>query len=279
MTVLVTGARGNIGRRLVARLAEEGHPVCASAREAASLDAPDGVETVELDITAPDPSALRGVRTVFLYPVFAPVDDFLEAAGKEGVEHIVLLSSPASYEAIEHAGPIGRAHQAVEASLRESGLSHTVLYPSWLATNAVRDWAEEIRAAGRVGIAYPDWQVNPIHIDDIAEVAALLLTRDEHRGRTLVITGPESLSQREVVARLAEAVGRPITVDELSREEATARLPEWFPEPIFASLLDVAAAAGDTPATINNNVERLTGHPARPFQAWAEADRDAFITR
>ncbi|WP_248647416.1 NAD(P)H-binding protein [Glycomyces tenuis] len=251
----------------------------ASARDAAALEAPGGVEAVELDVTAPDPAVLRGVRTVFLYPVFGPVDDFLKAADEAGVEHLVLLSSPASYEPVEHAGPIGRAHQAVEASLRESGLSHTVLYPSWLATNAIRDWAEAIRATGRVGIAHPRWQVNPIHIDDIAEVAARLLTRDEHRGRTLVLTGPESMPQREVVARLAEAIGRPIAVDELSREEATARLPEWFPEPVFASLLDVAEAAGDTPATINNNVERLTGHPARSFRAWAEAERDAFTAR
>lgn len=276
MTVLVTGARGNIGGRLTARLAADGHRVRASARDAANLATPSGVETAALDIAAPDPAVLQGVRTVFLYPTFGPVDDFLDAAAEAGVEHLVLLSSPASYEPVEHAGPIGRAHQAVEEAVRASGLSHTFLYPSWLATNTIRDWAEQIRATGRVGVPYPDWQVNPIHIDDIAEVAAHLLTRDGLRGRTLVLTGPESLRQRDVVALLGEAIGRPIALDELSREEAVERLPEWFPEPVFASLLDVAANAGETPATVNNNVERVTGRPARSFRAWAEANRDAF---
>jgi uncharacterized protein YbjT (DUF2867 family) len=266
-TYLVTGARGNIGSRLTARLAATGHRVLATARDTTGLDVPAGVETAALDLTDADPTVLKGVRSVFLYPTFGDINGFLTAAVEAEVEHVVLLSSPAAYDPVEHAGPIGAAHQAIEAAVRDSGLGHTVLYPSWLATNPARDWAEQIRA-GRVAIAHPEWRVNPIHLGDIAEVAADLLVREQFRGRSLILTGPESLSQREVIAQIADARGEPVEIEEVTHEEALASRPAWFPEAMFGSLLEVAANLGDRPATVNNNVERVTGHPARTFAQW-----------
>lgn len=275
--ILVTGARGNIGSRIASTLAAAGHAVRASARDLTDLVVPEGAEAVALDLTDPSgaAAALDGVRTVFLYPTRGDLGDFLEAAVKAEVEHAVLLSSPAAYDPVEHAGPIGAAHQAVEAAVRESGLAHTVLYPSWLASNVFRDWAAQVRA-GRVSIAFPEWRINPIHLGDVAEVAADLLTRPQFRGRSLVITGPESLSQREVVAAIAAELGRPVEVEELTREQALAGRPEWFPEAMFDSLLGVAANLGDTPATVNNNVERVLGRPARTFAQWLHDERAAF---
>jgi len=275
--ILVTGARGNIGSRVVKTLATAGHAVRASARDLTDLVVPEGAEAVALDLTDPSgaAAALDGVRTVFLYPTRGDLGDFLEAAVKAGVEHAVLLSSPAAYDPVEHAGPIGAAHQAVEAAVRESGLVDTVLYPSWLGSNVFRDWATQVRA-GRVSIAFPEWRINPIHLGDVAEVAADLLTRTQFRGRSLVITGPESLSQREVVAAIAAELGRQVEVEELTREQALAGRPEWFPEAMFDSLLGVAANLGDTPATVNNNVERVLGRPARTFAQWLHDERAAF---
>jgi uncharacterized protein YbjT (DUF2867 family) len=277
MTVLVTGMHGNIGSRVATTLVEGGHRVRGSSRTPSS--APEGVEPVELDLTDPRgaDAALDGVETVFLYPVRGPVDGFLDAARKADVQHVVLLSSPASYEVHEHGRLIGLVHRAVERAVQDSGLSHTVIYPSWLASNARRDWSEQIRTRGRVGIAYPDAQVNAIHIDDVAEVAADVLTRDTHRSRMLVLSGPESVPQRSLVDVLAEVRGAPIAVDELTREQALDARPEWMPEPVLESLLDVAAAAVGVPATVTNTVERVTGHPSRTFREWAIAHRSAFV--
>lgn len=276
MTILVTGARGNIGSRVFAKLAEAGLSVRGSARDAALL--PAGVEPVELDITSPDnaTAALRDVDTMFLYPTRGAIDDFLKAAREADVQYVVLLSSPAAYEPGEYDRPIGLAHRAVEQSLENSGLSHTVLYPSWLATNARRDWGEQIRTRGRVGIAYPDAQVTPIHLDDIAEVAAELLTRDTHRGRMQVLTGPESLRLRDIVGILGDALGRSVPVDELTREQALKQREPWLPESVLEVLLDAAAAAVGVPALVNNTVERITGHAGRTFGEWAHAHRADF---
>jgi uncharacterized protein YbjT (DUF2867 family) len=270
MTVLVTGVRGNIGSRVAARLVEAGHRVRGSSRDTAGV--PEGTEAVELDLTSPRDAAavLEDVETLFLYPVLGPVDRFLDAVRKADVQHVVLLSSPASYEAGEHDRPIGLAHRAMEQAVRDAALPHTVLYPSWLATNVQRDWGEQIRTRGRVAMAYPLAQVNPIHIDDIADVAVDVLTRDAHRARMLVLTGPESMTHREVVDVLADVLGRPLPVDELTRDQAMRQRPEWMPEPVLDTLLDVAAAAVDVPAAITNTVERVTGHPARTFRDWAE---------
>jgi uncharacterized protein YbjT (DUF2867 family) len=277
MTVLVTGVQGNIGSRVAAKLVEAGHRVRGSSRRPSS--APDGVEVVGLDLTQPGGAAeaLAGVETVFLYPVRGSVDAFLEAARKADVQHVVLLSSPAAYEVHEHDRLIGLVHRAVEQAVQDSGLDHTVLYPSWLASNARRDWAEQIRTRGRVGIAFPDAQVNPAHIDDVAEVAVDVLTSAAHRSRMLVLTGPESVPQRGLVDVLAEVRGAPIAVDELTRDQALAERPEWMPEPVLEALLDVAAASVGVPAAVTNTVERVTGHPSRTFREWATAHRAAFV--
>lgn len=275
--VLVTGARGNIGSRIANTLAAGGHAVRASGRDVTGLAVPEGAEAVALDLTDPTgaEAALDGVRTVFLYPTFGDIGGFLDAAVKAGVEHAVLLSSPAAYDPVEHAGPIGAAHLAIEGAVRESGLSYTVLYPSWLGSNVFRDWKEQIEA-GTVSLAFPEWRINPIHLGDVAEVAVDLLTRDQFRGRSLVLTGPESLSLREVVAAVAVELGRPIELNELTREQALAERPGWFPEAMFDSLLGVAENLGDTPATVNNNVERVLGRPARTLAQWLHDERGSF---
>lgn len=278
MTILVTGARGNIGSRVVEGLAAAGHRVRGAGRDPETLTLPPGVDRVALDLNAPQSArdALRDVHTVFLYPTRGEIGEFLAAARSAEVEHIVLLSSPASYEPVEHEGVIGRVHQAVEQALAGSGLPHTVLYPSWLASNARRDWAGQIRDHGRVGLPYPDAQFTPIHLDDVAEVAVDLLSREAFRGRMQILTGPESLRQREIVGILGEVLGHPVPVDELTRKQALAQREPSMPEDVLNALLDVTATAVGLPAPVNNTVERITGHPARTFRAWAQANRSAF---
>lgn len=278
MTVLVTGARGNIGSRVVSRLHDAGQPVRATSRDPEKLSVPDGVQTAGLDLTGSEgfADALKGVDAVFLYATRGSAAPFLNAAREAGVGHVVLLSSPASYEAAEYRGPIGRIHRAAEQTVAASGLEHTILYPSWLATNARRDWGAAIRAGGPVELAYPAAQCVPVHPGDVADVAADLLVRDRHRSRMQIVTGPESMRSDEAVATVGAALGRTIEVREISREEALARREPWLAAEIMESLLDSAAAAVGGPALITNTVERITGRPARTLREWVVENRSAF---
>jgi uncharacterized protein YbjT (DUF2867 family) len=284
MTILVTGVRGGIGGRLARRLRDSGAAVRGTARDASAPGLPPGLDVVELDLAEPEPDpartarALDGVEAVFLYPVRGGgIAGFLEAARAAGVGHVVLLSSPASFAAHEHDRYIGRAHRTIERTLEDSELPHTLLYPGWLDSNAARDWGEQIRRTARVALPYPDAQFTPIHLDDVAEVAALLLTGAAARPRIQVLTGPESLSQRELVAAIGEVTGRVLEVETIGRREALAGRPAWMPEAVLETLLAVQEAAVGVTAPVDNSVARLTGHPARSFRAWVEAHREAFL--
>ncbi|WP_019927471.1 SDR family oxidoreductase [Nocardia sp. BMG111209] len=278
MTILVTGFRGSIGARVAAVLTTAGHEVRGTTRRLGDSPVP-GVELVELDIDDPRTAdaALTGVDTLFLYPTRGNSEVFLAAAREHGVRHLVLLSSPASFEAGEHDRMIGLVHRAAEERVQHCGVPATILYPGWLATNARRDWAPQIRERHRLGIAYPDSQINPIHPDDIAEVAADLLTSETHRARWHLLTGPAVLRLRDAVAVIADAIGKPVPIDEWDRAAALAARPPALPEPVLEVLLDVAAAAVTTVPLITNAVERITGHPPRPFAEWVRAHRDCFL--
>jgi uncharacterized protein YbjT (DUF2867 family) len=277
MTTLVTGASGNIGSRLVASLAASGYPVRGSSRDATTLRLPAGVELAELDLTDPGPAAaLRGVEAVFLYPVIGTVDAFVAAAVDAGVRYVVLLSSPAAYEVGEFNRPIGQIHRAIERTVADSGLEHTVLYPSWLATNTRRGWADQIRTSRRVTMAFADAPVTPIHPDDIAEVAAHLLTRETFRSRMQILTGPTSMRMRDAVAIIGDVLEAGVAVDDVTREQALDLDQGRIPRPILETLLDVAAATIGQTAPVTNTVERITGHPARSLRSWLEAHRADF---
>jgi len=284
MTVLVTGARGNIGRRVVSRLHAAGHRVRATARDLSTLTVPEGVATVGLDLNAAEgfegfegfEAAVNDVDAVFLYATRGSAAAFLRAARDAGVRHVVFLSSPAAYEAAEYRGPIGRIHRAAEAAVAESGLDYTILYPSWLATNARRDWGAAIRAGQPVELPYPAAQCVPVHPDDVAEAAVDLLLNDTYRSRMQILTGPESMRLDEAVATIGDVLGRTIPVREISREEALARREPWLAAEILESLLDSAAAAVGRPAPITNTVERITGHSARPLREWVAENRAEF---
>jgi uncharacterized protein YbjT (DUF2867 family) len=253
----------------------------AAARDLSTLRTPDGVDTVHMDLTNPSgrdfATALDGVRTVFLYPALGRMNGFLQALSASDVEHVVLLSSPDSYEPIGHQRIIGLVHQQIEQGIVRSGVAHTVLYPSWLATNALRDWGAEIRTSGTVSTAYPDARMTPIHIDDVARVAADLLTSPTFRGRFQILTGPRSMTLRDMIGTIGDVCGQTIDLIELTPEQATTQGPEWLPADVFAALLDASAAATGIPAPINNTVERITGGQPQPFSAWVQSRRERFV--
>src|SRR4051794_16200949 len=205
MTILITGARGKVGRGVLRRLHAAGHALRASSREPTRLDVPAGVETVALDLAKPDTfdAALGGVTRVFLYAEPEGIDEFVHAAETAAVEHIVLLSSSAALSPTAMHDPLGRHHALVERALLRSTIPATILRPDAFAGNAF-GWLHAIRAGGPVEQAYPDANVAPIHEDDVADVAAIALTGDRLAGQAITLTGPRSISLREQIRVLAD---------------------------------------------------------------------------
>lgn len=275
MTIVVFGARGNVGRQVLNGLIEAGHPVRATSRTGAGLDA--GVPSVPADLDRPETlgRALEGATGVFLYAHPAGAEGFVAAARAAGVRKVALLSSGAVGRPGSEDSPIARRHQVVEEALEKSGLEWTFIRGGMFATNALGLWAPAIRRDGRVALPYPEAQTAPVHEADLAALAVAALTTDGHAGRAYPLWGPESLTQREQIARIAAAAGRPIVVEEVGADRARAEMGRTMPAPVVDAMLGIWAAA-DRPAETSTLVPDLLGRPARTFADWAAEHAGAF---
>ncbi|MFJ8871587.1 NAD(P)H-binding protein [Streptomyces sp. NPDC102473] len=276
MTVLVTGSRGKVGSLLVEILHSHGVAVRAGSGTPAKLSVPEGVETVKLALDHPAdfPAALDGVTGVFLYAEPAHIDAFVAEAEKAGVEHVVIMSADAVLRPGAAQDPIAAPHLAVEQALAASSLPSTPLNCGALASNAM-PWAWSLRARGAVALPYPDSHADPVNERDVAESAFAVLTDPALRGRSYHLTGPRSLTFAEHVAIIGEAAGRTIEIETVTPEAWRAAKPDFMPGDIADALLELwAASSGPVPLT--GDVEKLTGHPARPFAEWAEEHAGAF---
>ena len=95
MTILVTGATGNIGRRIVDRLIDLGaNDIRALTTEPVKANLPAGVTPVIGYLGRPEslPAALAGVDRMYLAPLPKTLDVTLELAKAANVSHLVALS-------------------------------------------------------------------------------------------------------------------------------------------------------------------------------------------
>ncbi|MFB7593886.1 NAD(P)H-binding protein [Streptomyces sp. NPDC056160] len=274
--IVVTGATGNVGRALVERLTAAGRPVRALTRDPQRAGLPETAEVVRFQ--PDDPAALfTGATKLFLY-VQAGGDrttEFLAAARKAGVRHVVLLSSAMVAEGADETHPIHVMHAGAERAIRDSGLEWTFLRPGAFATNAFQ-WAGQIHAGDTVRGVFADGMSAPIHEDDIAAVAERALLDDGHEGAVHRLSGPEAISNADQVAAIGRALGRELTFTEVPPEEAGPELFPHVPPHMLQGLLDAfRASVGATPE-ITDTVEKVTGTPARTFAQWAEDHTSAF---
>jgi uncharacterized protein YbjT (DUF2867 family) len=277
MTILVTGGRGAIARNVVAGLLDAGVPVRAASRRPAEAALPAGVEPVRVDPAEPDTleAALDGVDKLFLYADPDGIGAVVDASRAAGVRHLVLLSSLATELPDAESNPIGRRHLVVERAIADSGLPWTFVRPGMFATNHLQ-WAASIRAEGVVRAPYPEAHAAAVHERDMADVAVAALTGDGHEHRSYALTGPESLTQRERVAAIAAAIGKPVRFEEQTPEEARAAMLRFMPENVVDVLLRFQSASDGKPAPVLDTIEQVTGHPARTFAEWATDHADDF---
>ncbi|MFD3416807.1 NmrA family NAD(P)-binding protein [Streptomyces decoyicus] len=271
-TILVTGATGNTGSRLVRRLTALGHPVRAAARRAPELPGAQAVR-FDWDDPATHDAVLRGVARIYLVPPIGSPEPaavmlpFLERARTAGVRRAVLLSS----SGIPAGGPmVGQVHAALPGLFEE----WAVLRPSWFMQNFTGRHlhAESIRTSGVIRSATGEGRVGFIDAEDIAAVAVRALTDEPPPpAHDLVLTGPQALSYDDIAATLTAVTGRPVRHRPLTYEQLRDRLAAGLPAEFAALLagLDRAIADG-AEDRVTDTVERLTGRPPRSFRDVAE---------
>ncbi|MCC3765082.1 NAD(P)H-binding protein [Glycomyces sp. TRM65418] len=271
MTILITGATGNIGRHIIRLLTAADHSVRALTRDPAKADLPAGVEVRAGDFTdfASLEAALEGATALHLMTAFGPANttvpnsrDLFAAAEKAGVRRVTLLWNG-------YAGPV---EEAVEAS----GLEWTHLRPGEFMSNAL-GWAEQIRTEGVVREAYGEIGHSPVHEVDVAAVAAAALTEEGHAGKAYMLTGPEVITVPEQVAAIAAAIGKDVRYEAEPPEGARERMRALgFEEDAIDYVLGWRADPPEFARTVSKDVEAAAGRPAKTFAAWARDHADAF---
>jgi uncharacterized protein YbjT (DUF2867 family) len=284
--LLVTGATGTIGRPLIDALVNQGAKVRAVTHDSQAANLPAGVEVVEGDLSRPDTIApfLDGVSALFLHPraVGLAAGELLAAARQRGVRRVVALSAtnvddpldqqPSRYQ--------GDRNKEVEDAAVVSGLAWVSLRASSYAANTLRTWGAQIRAGDVVRGPYANFSEAPIHERDLAEVVARALGSDDlvaRRGRRLELTGPQSLTQQQMVATIGGVLGRPLRYQELPPEVATqGMIQQGIPEAFVEALMARYAREVGQPAPLSGEVERVLGRPARTYAEWVADHAVAF---
>jgi uncharacterized protein YbjT (DUF2867 family) len=235
---------------------------------------PRDVDVVAGDLTAPETldACLDDVEAVFLVWV-APLAAAAAAVERiaSRVNRIVLLSSPhrTDHPFFQQPNLLRAVHAGVEQLVETSGARWTVLRPGAFALNSRVWWAPQIAAGDVVRWFYADAETAPIHERDIAAAAVRVLRESHHDGRDYVLTGPESLTQRQQVEIIGEAIGRRLRFEEIPPETARTEVLAQWPPSIADMLLGAYGAAVGRPAFVTSTVEELTGSPAATFRQWA----------
>jgi uncharacterized protein YbjT (DUF2867 family) len=259
MKILVTGATGNVGRMVVDELLALGATdVRALTANPAKAALPPQVEVVRGYLGRPEtlPRAFEGVDRMYLAPLVETASEAGRLAARAGVGHIVDL-----------AGAKGEHWQAVEDGVEASGVPWTHLEAGEFMANAGL-WAPQIIAGDVVRDGYGEAVNAPIAMEDIAAVAARILVDGGHHGVAYELTGPQSLSRRDRVRLIGEALGRELTYVDLPHDQAVAQLELTMGE-FGAWYVDGLAQLMKHPQLAVQTVAEITGRPGMTFAQWS----------
>jgi uncharacterized protein YbjT (DUF2867 family) len=214
-TIVVTGAKGNVGRPVVEALARRGAAVRAAVHGAS--DTFDGIaETVLFDFEDRHtwPLAFQGARSLFvlrpphLSTVETSITPAIDAAVEAGVQHVVTLSVMGA----EH-NPV-LPHRRIEKHVEATGVAWTHLRPGFYMQNLSGAHREGIRRYNEIIVPAGNGAANWVDARDIGELAAVVLAEGTgHHGRAYEPTGPEALTYHAAAEVLSDVLGRTISYE------------------------------------------------------------------
>ncbi|MFF5792533.1 SDR family oxidoreductase [Paeniglutamicibacter sp. NPDC012692] len=248
MTILITGATGQLGRLVVESLLERNVPagqIVAAGRNVAKLEelAGLGVQTRTIDYSDPVSvrEAMDGIDKVLLVSGNEPGSqrvpqhlNVIEAAKDAGVE---LLAYTSIANADTSTMALAADHQATEQALRESGVPFTMLRNGWYLENYTDQLGGYLQHGSVFGSA-GEGRVSAATRADLAEAAAAILLADSQAG-TVHELGGEAMSLEDLAREVSAATGQSVTYQDLPEEDFARLLAgAGVPEPFARILAD-----------------------------------------
>jgi uncharacterized protein YbjT (DUF2867 family) len=274
--VVVTGATGNVGRPLVTELAEAGIEVRAVTRNPDTADFPSGVTSFDSAL-----AALSGARAVFLNSraLGESMAATVDAARAAGVTRLIALSAINADDEFSRQPSRfrGDRNKEVDQLAAESGLEWVSLRPTVFASNFAGMWAPQIRGGDVVGGPYASASTAPIADPDIAAVAVRALLTDELVGKRVPLTGPEALTNTQLVETIGTVLGRPLRYQEAPPDLVRQRfIGLGFGADFADAYMGLLAETIDRPALVTHDVEKILDRPATSFAQWVSDHRHLF---
>jgi len=219
--ILVTGAGGKTGRSLIKALSKT-ESVCALVQrdeQVSTVRSLGAKKTVVGDMRdAPViRSGLQGVRAIYhICPNMHPEEIHIgrlviNEARNAGVEHFVYHSvlHPQTEKMNHHWGKL-----RVEETLFEYGLGFTILQPAPYMQNLLAEWQNIIE----VGVLRVPYSIHSpfsfVHLEDLAEAAAVVLKDQKHYGGTYELAGNLPTSHVEVAIIISRVLNQPVHAEQ-----------------------------------------------------------------
>jgi uncharacterized protein YbjT (DUF2867 family) len=288
MKVLVTGGTGKVGSEVIKELIKRNVSVRALVRkQEASTKMPKGVEIIQGDLLDPVSirKALDGVDKLYLLNAVVP-DELTQGliaydlAKKLKLKQIVYHSvfKVEDFKDVPHFA----SKLTIESALHEFNLPFTIIRPNYFYQNDV-SLKDVLMKAGMYPMPLGTPGVSAVDTRDIAEAAAIALTRDGHLGKTYNLNGPEVLSGEKIASIWSGLLGKEIRYPgenlDSFEEQMRQSAPSWSAFDIrmmFQGYLERGFAAED------GDIETLTmllGHPPRRYKDFAKETVEGWQTR
>jgi NAD(P)H dehydrogenase (quinone) len=291
-TIIVTGASGKFGRRVVEHLmttyaVPAGQIIAATRKPEALADlAGKGVtvRAADFDDEASLARAFRGATRLLIISTDA-MDrpgrrleqhfHAVSAAKSAGIKHIVYTSMPDPK--VSSPIPFAGDHRGTEEAIAASGIAHTILRNSWYMENLLMSLPAAL-AAGQWVVASGEGKTSHTAREDQARTAAAVLASGSSDSATYTLTGPEALSADETAKIVSDVLGKPLQVVHVTPDQLKVGLIAHGVPDFLAPLLvsfDVNTLEGNI-GMVTDAIKKLSGSKPQTLRQWLGANRGQF---
>jgi NAD(P)H dehydrogenase (quinone) len=283
--ILVLGVTGQVGNLVVQNLRNNPNIETIAAARSPEKAKEIGVPVVHLDLDKVETiePALKGIDRAFLatgytIDMMRQSKDFLNAAKRQGVKHVVHLGACGDNDTrVAHYG----WHQFIERYVEWCGFSFTHLRPEIFMQNMLGYGGESFVQKGVIRHYIGKSRWSWVDIEDVAAVgAACLLEAEKHNGQTYRL-GYEAATYDDIAEIFTKVIGQPFSYEARPPEEFYRNVLAVGAEPaymkcVFDSYTELTNGVAVKPDEVFDNLPSIIGRKPRTLADFARKHKNVF---